>query len=161
MSGILPISAPRICLILLVLAFHASSSSCSEDSADVRVWTPEDHSHPEVSSDERSQPSGGRSSGEMTEEESVALLWMEACAPCHGESGRGDGPGAPADVELKDLTTPEWQASATDEAIAAIIENGREQMPGFGANAPRERRLNQLGIRALVRHVRRLGETDR
>ena len=136
---------------LILLALTAITACGNSDTSDYRVWTPEDHSHPDDGSDGRAVP--GR---EMSEEESVALLWVEACATCHGRSGRGDGPAAPADPEMQDLTDREWQTATSDDAIAAVIVNGRERMPAYGPGAPRERRLNQLGIRALVRHIRRL-----
>ena len=140
---------------LILLTLTATTACGNDNTSDLPVWSPEDHSHPDDGTDGRAVP--GR---EMSEEESVALLWVEACATCHGRSGRGDGPAAPAEAEMQDLTDREWQAATSDEEIAAVIVNGRERMPAYGPGAPRERRLNQLGIRALVRHIRRLRPQD-
>ncbi|HWK54412.1 MAG TPA: c-type cytochrome, partial [Hyphomicrobiales bacterium] len=50
------------------------------------------------------------------------LLYMQACQPCHGETGRGgEGGGAP-------LT-----AALTLETIVTTLNSGRNQMPAFGA----------------------------
>jgi hypothetical protein len=44
---------------------------------------------------------------------------------CHGENGRGDGPGAAAlTVKPRNYTDPAWQKSVTDDAIKAIIVKG-------------------------------------
>lgn len=72
------------------------------------------------------------------------------CARCHGPSGRGDGPGAPPNVEVADLTDPAWQQSRTDAQIMEAIAKGPGAMPAF------EEKLNQPGLEALTRHVRRL-----
>ncbi len=132
-------------------------SGCPQGSApdELAVWSPSDHAQPanQGTGDGRAQP--GRP-GAMSDEESVALLWVEACASCHGPSGAGDGPGAPEDVELQDLTDPEWQDQVDDEAIAAVIREGRGAMPAYGPTAPGDRRLNERGIAALVGHIRRL-----
>lgn len=47
------------------------------------------------------------------------------CAACHGESGKGDGPGAAAlNPKPRDYTNTEWQASVTDEQLKKTILYG-------------------------------------
>src|SRR4026209_432424 len=49
-------------------------------------------------------------------------IFYNQCAMCHGSAGRGDGPGASAlQVEPRNYTDPQWQASVTDEDIKKII----------------------------------------
>lgn len=47
------------------------------------------------------------------------------CALCHGATGQGDGPGAGGlPVQPRRHTDALWQASVTDDDIAAVIVNG-------------------------------------
>lgn len=44
---------------------------------------------------------------------------------CHGQSGKGDGPGAAAlNPKPRDYTNAEWQKTVTDDEIAKIIVQG-------------------------------------
>jgi cytochrome c553 len=50
---------------------------------------------------------------------------FKECVVCHGESGKGDGPGAAAlTPKPRDYTDPAWQASVTDEQIEKTIIQG-------------------------------------
>lgn len=50
---------------------------------------------------------------------------FKECVVCHGESGKGDGPGAAAlNPRPRDYTDPKWQASVTDEEIEKVIIQG-------------------------------------
>jgi mono/diheme cytochrome c family protein len=52
-------------------------------------------------------------------------LYRARCMLCHGESGRGDGPGGMAfDPRPRDFGDPAWQKSVTDEHIEKIIVGG-------------------------------------
>ena len=49
-------------------------------------------------------------------------LFKTRCAVCHGESGKGDGPGAAAlNPKPRDYTDATWQGSVTDEQIHKTI----------------------------------------
>jgi cytochrome c553 len=51
--------------------------------------------------------------------------FKRTCTVCHGEDGRGDGPGAAAlEPKPRDYTNAEWQGSVTDEQIAKTILQG-------------------------------------
>jgi mono/diheme cytochrome c family protein len=76
-------------------------------------------------------------------------LFAKRCAKCHGRDGRakrfhGQLLGA------RNLTDARWQASVTDERIAAAIRRGPGAMPSF------EKKLSAGEIDALVTHVRHL-----
>jgi cytochrome c553 len=50
---------------------------------------------------------------------------FKECVVCHGQDGRGDGPGAAAlTPKPRDYTDPKWQASVTDQQIADTIVKG-------------------------------------
>jgi mono/diheme cytochrome c family protein len=121
----------------------AGLAGCGER-RELREWTPDDHTQPESVSGQVAPTNS------MTDAERVALLWVEECASCHGEGGRGDGPSRPADAPVRDLTAQDWQGTVTDEQIAEIIRNGRGQMPAY------DQRINDIGIAALVQHIRSL-----
>lgn len=69
-------------------------------------------------------------------------LYVELCAVCHGVSGKGDGPAAPAlSVELSDLTKlaaangGEFPAMEVEKAITgskAVTAHGTAEMPVWG-----------------------------
>ena len=78
-------------------------------------------------------------------------LYAKECIACHGTAGRGDGPVASVlNPRPSDLTTSEFQNARTDEALASVIADGKDTMPGFG------RRLRSEQISALVLYVRQL-----
>ena len=57
--------------------------------------------------------------------ESGADVFKGRCVPCHGESGKGDGPGAAAlNPKPRDYTDAAWQKSVTDEDIKKAILYG-------------------------------------
>ena len=55
----------------------------------------------------------------------ASAIFEGRCTVCHGAGGKGDGAGSAAlDPKPRDLTSPEWQASVTDEHIQKIIVYG-------------------------------------
>ena len=57
-------------------------------------------------------------------EESMKLF-KSRCAVCHGEQGKGNGPGAAAlNPKPRDYTNKEWQAKVTDDQIKSVILMG-------------------------------------
>jgi mono/diheme cytochrome c family protein len=63
-------------------------------------------------------------------------LYKANCAPCHGESGRGDGPGAGVmKPPPRDHTDRAYMSTLTDEELAKVIQmggglKGKPLMPG-------------------------------
>ena len=88
-------------------------------------------------------------------------LFAIACAPCHGETGRGDGPNVnapdfPKDfagrkLVPRDLTRGEYKAGGEPEALYLRIASGiPPAMPSFGSLPPEQ-------LWSLVLYVRELG----
>jgi cytochrome c551/c552 len=70
---------------------------------------------------------GAPAAGVITEE--AKNLFQMRCAICHGQSGKGDGPGAASlDPKPRDYTNKEWQASVTDEDLRKIIVGGGQSV---------------------------------
>jgi mono/diheme cytochrome c family protein len=63
-------------------------------------------------------------------------LYKANCAPCHGEGGRGDGPGAGVmKPPPRDHTDRAYMSTLTDEELAKVIQmgggiKGKPLMPG-------------------------------
>ncbi len=56
---------------------------------------------------------------------SADTYYSQKCMACHGESGKGDGPGAAAlDPKPRDYTDAAWQDSVTDEDLKKVIVSG-------------------------------------
>ena len=52
-------------------------------------------------------------------------IYVNRCTVCHGEKGKGDGAGSAAlEPKPRDFTSPDWQASVTDEHLRKIIIYG-------------------------------------
>lgn len=52
-------------------------------------------------------------------------LFASRCSVCHGEKGKGDGPGSAAlDPKPRDYTNGAWQKSVTDDQLRAVITMG-------------------------------------
>jgi mono/diheme cytochrome c family protein len=104
------------------------AAACSQQPADVREWRPSDHDHTENPSPAQVDTSDGGSQGVMGVDEVGLAAWKANCTVCHGLLGRGDGPKGPS-VRSRNLSDPVWQASVSDEQIAASIKNGKGKMP--------------------------------
>jgi mono/diheme cytochrome c family protein len=128
--------------VLLLLGLAACDTR-----RELREWQPSDHQPPPVVA-----PEGQASANEEgdPEQRAAAALWDMRCATCHGAKGLGDGAGRPPGAALPDFTQPAYQASRSDAELHTTIKNGRGLMPQFGSQ------LSDLGIDALVKHVRSL-----
>ncbi len=58
------------------------------------------------------------------------MAWRKNCTPCHGPTGRGDGPQGPM-MRAPDLSRADWQQNITDDEMANVIRNGKNKMPKF------------------------------
>ena len=114
-----------------------ATAQCRGTASDRRPWRASDHDR----SDEPVAPAA------QSAEPVVANAWRTRCAPCHGLTGRGDGPRGP-DVRASDLSRSEWQDKTTDAQMAAVISTGRGMMPRF--NLPPD------VVDGLVKHIRSL-----
>jgi mono/diheme cytochrome c family protein len=81
--------------------------------------------------------------------------YVRACAPCHGTSGRGDGPSAIA-FKPRNHTDAEVMNKLSDADIARVIQNGgaEQGMPYMPAQ-PNFRGEELLQLVAYVRSLHR------
>ncbi len=56
-------------------------------------------------------------------------IFIDKCAPCHGENGKGDGPMASTfDPRPRDFCTPEFWQGNVDKKISDTVTQGKGQM---------------------------------
>jgi len=83
-------------------------------------------------------------------------IFQTRCFVCHGRSGKGDGPASKGlGATVRDLTSPTWQDSMSDETIRSIIRNGAQAVGGSAAMPP-NRDLADVQIQSLVGYIRTL-----
>jgi mono/diheme cytochrome c family protein len=76
-------------------------------------------------------------------------VYLDKCAQCHGEEGKGDGPEAPMyDVKPADFADARMMGEMTDGEIFWKISEGRRPMPTFKKQFTEEQRWQ------LVNYVR-------
>jgi mono/diheme cytochrome c family protein len=80
-------------------------------------------------------------------------IYMDACAQCHGERGKGDGPDALMhNPPPSDLTDTRHMSSVTDGEIFYQISEGRKPMPSFKKRLTEEERWGLvLFVRSFAR----------
>src|SRR5512145_2346268 len=84
-------------------------------------------------------------------------LYKTNCAACHGESGKGDGPGAGVfKPPPRDHTDKAYMSTITDKQLADVIKmggaiRGKPLMPS-------NPQLKDAELEALVAHVRSLAK---
>jgi cytochrome c oxidase cbb3-type subunit 3 len=84
-------------------------------------------------------------------------LYGQFCSTCHGQSGKGDGPGAAAlNPKPRDHTDKEYMAKMSDEEMMKVIKNGGVSigksplMPPWGAS------LKDDQIQDVIAYIRTL-----
>ena len=76
-------------------------------------------------------------------------IYMDECAQCHGEHGKGDGPEAMMHVPPpSDITDARHMNTVTDGEIFYQISEGRKPMPSFKKRLTQDQRW---GLVLLVR----------
>jgi len=59
-------------------------------------------------------------------------VYLDECAQCHGDRGKGDGPEARSHYPLPaDLTDAKWMANVADGEIFYQVSEGHRPMPSF------------------------------
>ena len=82
--------------------------------------------------------------------------YMQLCAPCHGASGRGDGPAAAAlNPKPRDYTDKKF--SISDDAMRDIIKRGGAAMGKSPVMPAWGQALSDEDIRNLIAYIRSLG----
>jgi mono/diheme cytochrome c family protein len=72
---------------------------------------------------------------------SVRLIYLDKCAQCHGDAGKGDGSeGKMYDPAPSDLTDAKHMSTRTDGELFYQISQGRKPMPGFKKRLTEEQR---------------------
>lgn len=107
---------------------------CDRGSGDLREWRPSDHRHTSESKSEN-EPQAPQVTGSAEPplpglDEVTIATWRRACASCHGQLGRGDGPQGPM-VHARDLSDSAWQKATTAAQIKESITKGKGKMPAF------------------------------
>lgn len=131
---------PRLFFVHCAVAFAAiQAAGCRSREEHKRTWPPPG-ARPiapmELAPALRGTPavSGG---APATNPEARALFGLR-CVVCHGEHGKGDGPGAQAlKVKPRDYTDAVWQKSVADDFIRQIVLKGGAAVgkdPGMPAN---------------------------
>lgn len=83
-------------------------------------------------------------------------IFQTRCFVCHGRDGKGNGPASTGlGATVRDLTSPSWQDSTSDEAIRSVIRNGGRAVGGSAAMTPNPD-LSDAQIQSLIRYIRRL-----
>lgn len=89
-------------------------------------------------------------------------IFKSRCVTCHGETGKGDGPGSAAlNPKPRDYTSADWQKSVTDDHIKKIIVEGGPAV-GLSALMPPNPDLKDKPevVDELVKVVRGLGQAQ-
>jgi cytochrome c oxidase cbb3-type subunit III len=86
-------------------------------------------------------------------------LYGQFCVTCHGQSGKGDGPGAAAlNPKPRDHTDKEYMSKLSDDDMLKVIKNGGASigksplMPPWGAS------LKDDQIQDIIAYVRTLSK---
>ena len=75
----------------------------------------------------------------------------ERCVLCHGEGGKGDGPGGAAlNPKPRNWTDHAYMGTRTDDELYDVIYNGKGSMPAWGKTGI----LNETQIRSAIMKVR-------
>ena len=80
-------------------------------------------------------------------------LYLDNCAGCHGETGKGDGPKASAfEDQMPDFTDLKWMAETSNQSLNEAIANGvSPSMPSFNETLSEEQRSTVVSfLRALT-----------
>lgn len=82
-------------------------------------------------------------------------LFAAHCAECHGDNGKGDGPGAKiVRTPMTDFTNAAAMANRDDHFLAEIIKKGGSQFGRSNAMPAWGMKLSDEEIRALVVFIR-------
>ena len=141
-------SRPHALAALFALAF-ASTAALATDTpglgkpiskADIKAW------------DIFILPDGSNlPPGSGTAAQGEKLFAEKGCALCHGEGGKGDGPGGAAlNPKPRNWTDHTYMGTRTDDDLYGVIFNGKGAMPAWGKQGI----LQPNEIRSAIMKVR-------
>ena len=79
-----------------------------------------------------------------------SLVYQIYCQPCHGGSGKGDGPVATRGFPPPPPFQADHALHLTDDQMFQIITRGQKNMPSYAAQVPREDRWSAIAyVRSL------------
>lgn len=105
---------------------------------------------------EPAQKAGGTAPSDADRAQ-AQTLFSQRCVPCHGSTGKGDGPAsASLNPKPRAFGDAEWQKSVTDEHLVKIIKFGGAAV-GKSAAMPNNPDLTDPVVAALKDVVRGFG----
>lgn len=111
-------------LVLPLALSVALLASCKKAE---REWSPADHDNADNAGAQAPQQAPRPAPQPAPQPAAAAspdAVWSSACAPCHGATGKAEGPMAAA-LRVPDLS----KSRLSDAEVAAVIKNGRGKMP--------------------------------
>jgi mono/diheme cytochrome c family protein len=116
------------------------------DTSTTTTTTTETTPAPSTGTDSTAAPAAGEVSMALGEQ-----VVKERCVLCHGESGKGDGPGGAAlNPKPRNWTDDTYMSTRTDDQLYEVIFNGKGSMPAWGKTGI----LNETQIRSAIMKVR-------
>ncbi len=86
-------------------------------------------------------------------------LYKQNCVVCHGESGKGDGPGAAAlNPRPRDFTDKAYMSTLDDKKILEIVQKGGAAVGKSPLMPPMGGALSEAQIQDIVAYVRTLAK---
>lgn len=83
--------------------------------------------------------------------------YQALCAPCHGASGKGDGPAAAAlDPKPRNHADGAYMNTLSDEHLATVIKNGGAAVGKSPLMPPWRDSLNDAQVHDLIAYLRTL-----
>lgn len=120
-------------------------AGCGEKKTDTDVTVTTETTTTPAPVDTAAAPAGAVS---LAEGERVV---KERCILCHGESGKGDGPGGAAlNPKPRNWTDHAYMSTKTDDELYDVIYNGKGSMPAWGKTGI----LTESEIRSAIMKVR-------
>ncbi|MBI3600259.1 MAG: right-handed parallel beta-helix repeat-containing protein [Nitrospinae bacterium] len=92
-------------------------------------------------------------------EENTRVNYYSYCAPCHGQTGKGDGPLAESleqGVVPRDHTSAEYFSQKTDDEIFEVIKHGGVKAGFSETMPPFDGQISDDAMRDLVKFIREL-----
>jgi mono/diheme cytochrome c family protein len=141
----------RLAMVIVTSGALSLASGCSPNESDNHRREREDAKHEASESGERSR----RRSADALER--GRALYKANCVACHGETGKGDGPGAGVlKPPPRDHTDRAYMSTLTDKQIADVIKmggaiKGKPLMPSHP-------QFKESDLAALVAYIRSLSD---